>query len=74
LIWSRDAAWADALTFKNSGPIIMGAVHFMTDPSSTSATGSQGWASYVTGEFDEVRIFDRAISDVEVAQIYDDIM
>jgi len=74
LVWDKVASWSDALTFKNAGPIVMGAVHFMTEPSSTSGSGSQPWASYLTGEIDEVRIFDRAITEEEVGQIYDDIM
>lgn len=57
---------------QESGPLVFGAVHFMTNPSSTSGTGSQPWASYLTGEFDEVRIFDRAISAEVVEEIYDE--
>lgn len=72
LYYSKAAGWTDALTFKNPGPLVFGAVHFMTNPSSTSGSGSQGWASYLTGEFDEIRIFDRAISAGVVEEIYDD--
>jgi hypothetical protein len=74
LILTKAASWTDALTFKNSGPMVFGAVHFQTTPSLTSATGSQPWASYLTGELDEIRIFNRVLSGTEVETIYDDIM
>jgi hypothetical protein len=73
LVLTKAAAWTDALTFKNSGSIVLGTVQFQTSPSLTSATGEQGWASYLTGEIDEVRIFNRALSGTDVQQIYDDI-
>ena len=73
LMSTKAAGWDDALTFKNSGPIVMGTVQFQTNPSLTTGSQSQPWASYLTGELDEVRIFNRALSDVEVQQIYDDV-
>lgn len=72
LKFTKPAGWSGALSFKNSGKIIFGAVHFMTNPSQTSATGSQGWASYLTGEMDEIRIFNRKLTDADVLQIYND--
>lgn len=71
---TKAAGWTDDLTFKNTGPIVMGAVHFQTIPSSTTGSGSQPWASYLTGEIDEVRIFNTALTAEEVTTIYDDVM
>ena len=43
------------LMVTDPGKIVFGTVQFMTDPSQTSATGMQSWASYLTGALDEVR-------------------
>lgn len=71
---TKAAGWSDALAFKNSGPLVLGTVQFQTNPSLTTGSGSQPWASYLTGELDEVRIFSKALSAADVQQIYDDIM
>src|SRR5215212_4149576 len=42
--------------FSNVGPIVFGALHFMTVPSSTSGATDQPWAGYLSGKLDEVRI------------------
>lgn len=70
LMTTTAASWEGDLVFQDSGPMVFGCVQFMTDPSLTSATGSQAWASYLTGELDEVRIFDVALSEAEVAELY----
>ncbi|HEU0065591.1 MAG TPA: LamG domain-containing protein [Flavisolibacter sp.] len=57
------------LSFANSGPMVFGTVHFQTNPSLTSATGSQPWASYLTGQMDEVRFYNKALSDNEVSSM-----
>lgn len=57
------------LTFVNSGKIVFGCVQFQTTPSLTTATGSQGWASYITGQLDEIRVYDKALSVVEISSI-----
>lgn len=57
------------LNFANLGPLTFGCVQFMTTPSETSATSSQPWASFNTGLTDEVRIYDRVLTDVEVSSI-----
>jgi len=54
------------LHFVNSGKLVFGTVHFMTSPSQTTGSGSQPWASYLTGQLDEVRIYNKALSDNEV--------
>jgi len=58
------------INFTNSGKMVFGAVQFQTHPSLTTATDSQGWASYLTGQMDEVRIYNKAISDLEVAAMF----
>jgi len=55
--------------FVNSGKIVFGTVHFQTTPSLTAATGSQPWASYLTGLLDEVRIYNKALSGSEVSAL-----
>ncbi|NWJ50606.1 MAG: LamG domain-containing protein [Bacteroidetes bacterium] len=58
-----------ALSFSNVGKVVFGCVQFQTNPSQTSATTSQPWASYLTGQLDEVRIYNKALSAAEVAAI-----
>ena len=55
-----------SLNFAGSGKIVLGTVHFQTTPSQTTGSGSQPWASYLTGQMDEVRIYNKALSDAEV--------
>lgn len=64
------AAWTGPIAFEDVGPLVFGTVHFQTDPSLTSATGSQTWAGYLNGDLDEVRIFNRALTEQEVAALY----
>ncbi len=71
---TKAAGWTDALSFQKPGPLVLGTVQFQTNPSLTTNTGAQDWASYLTGELDEVRLFNRALSAADVQKIYDDIM
>lgn len=67
------AAWTGPMAFENVGPMVFGTVQFQTDPSLTSATGSQPWASFLTGEIDEVRIFNKALSAEEIKALVEDV-
>ncbi|MEI9909413.1 MAG: LamG-like jellyroll fold domain-containing protein [Bacteroidota bacterium] len=42
--------------------LIFGTEQFQTSPSLGTAGGAQGWASYLTGQMDEVRIYNKALS------------
>ena len=57
------------LNFANSGKIVFGTTQFQTTPSLTSATGKQDWASFLTGQLDEFRIYNKALSDDEVGAL-----
>jgi hypothetical protein len=57
------------LNFKQQGNIVFGAPQFMTTPSQTSSHGAEGWASFLTGNIDEVRIYNKALTDIEVGAI-----
>ena len=65
-IKAQSRAGTDAFNFTNFGHIVFGTMHFMTTPSLTSGSGSQGWAGFLTGSLDEVRIFNRALTATEV--------
>ncbi|HVW97645.1 MAG TPA: LamG domain-containing protein [Mucilaginibacter sp.] len=56
-------------SFSDVGNLTFGCVQFMTNPSQTSATGSQPWASYLTGQLDEVRVYNKALSAAEIGAI-----
>ncbi len=58
------------LNFANLPKIVFGTIQFMTNPSSTSATGAQGWASYLLGSIDEFRIYSSVLSDGDVKALY----
>ncbi len=58
-----------ALHFQNASKIVFGTLQFQTNPSLTSAAKAQPTASYLTGQLDEIRIYNRALSDVEISTI-----
>ncbi|MFA6275727.1 MAG: LamG domain-containing protein [Pedobacter sp.] len=57
------------LTFQNASKMVFGTVHFQTTPSLTTGTGKQDWASYLVGMLDEVRIYNKALSDDEISSL-----
>ncbi|SDE55178.1 Concanavalin A-like lectin/glucanases superfamily protein [Mucilaginibacter pineti] len=57
------------LAFNHVGKIVFGCVQFQTTPSQTTATGKQDWASFLTGQLDEVRVYNKALTDAEVNAI-----
>lgn len=57
------------IRFTNVGPIVFGALHFMTVPSSTTGSPGEGWAGYLPGKLDEVRIYNRALTNIEVSAL-----
>ncbi len=63
------ATGAGPIKFQNAAKMVFGTVQFQTTPSLTSATGSQPWASYVNGQIDEVRFYNKALSDAEIGTI-----
>jgi len=50
--------------------MVFGTVQFETNPSLTSATGSQPWANYLTGAMDHVRIYSTVLSASEASALY----
>jgi hypothetical protein len=46
--------------------IVFGTEQFQCSPSLGTAGGSQSWASYLTGQMDEVRIYNKALSASEL--------
>ncbi|WP_443938074.1 LamG domain-containing protein [Pedobacter sp. MW01-1-1] len=57
------------IRFTNVGPIVFGTLHFMTVPSSTTASPGEGWAGYLPGKIDEVRIYNKALSAIEISAL-----
>lgn len=68
IVTNVDTAFG-SLHFADSGPMVFGTVHFQTNPSLTSGSGNQPWASYLTGQLDEVRFYNKALSDNEVSSM-----
>lgn len=54
------------LSFTNVGNIVFGAPQFQTTPSQTTNTGSQSWASFLTGQLDEVRVYNKALAESDL--------
>lgn len=65
-VYTNIVAGFGPINFTNVGKLVFGCVQFQTTPSQTSATGAQGWASYLTGRLDEVRIYNKALNDNEI--------
>ncbi|MFC4211411.1 LamG domain-containing protein [Pedobacter lithocola] len=57
------------LNFVNSGNLVFGTTQFMTTPSQTTSHSKEPWASYLIGQLDEVKIFNKALSDEEVGYL-----
>lgn len=57
------------ISWKNVDKMVFGTLHFQTEPSLTSATGKQDWANYLNGKLDEVRIYNRALTDEEISSL-----
>ena len=66
---ARTVAGVRAIRFTNVGPIVFGALHFMTNPSSTTGSTAQSWAGYIPGRIDEVRFYNKALSDIEISAL-----
>lgn len=58
------------LDWSQASQMVFGTLQFQTNPSLTSATGSQGWAASVNGVVDQVRIYNRVLSSTEVSALY----
>jgi hypothetical protein len=50
--------------------MVFGTVQFQTNPSLTSATGSQSWANYLTGSMDQVRFYNEVLSTTQISALY----
>lgn len=57
------------LNFVNSGNLVFGTTQFMTVPSQTTSHSKEPWADYLVGQLDEVKIYDKALSDDEVGYL-----
>lgn len=66
LVYTNVVAGFGPINFTSVGKLVFGCVQFQTTPSQTSSTGSQSWANYLTGRLDEVRIYNKALTDNEV--------
>lgn len=69
LAYTNTVAGFGPLNFTNTGKLVFGTVQFMTKPSQTSGATAQDWASYLTGLLDEVRIYNKALSDTEISSL-----
>ncbi len=70
LVRTNTVAGMGPIRFTNTGPIVFGTLQFMTNPSSTAGATAQGWAGYLTGKLDEVRIYNKALTDTEVFALF----
>jgi hypothetical protein len=61
-VGSSVAGWTGPVQFTSPGSLVFGTVQFMTTPSLTTTHGTEPWASYLTGQMDEVRIYNKALS------------
>jgi hypothetical protein len=58
------------LAFTNVGSVIFGCTQFTTNPSQTTATGSQPWAAFMVGKIDQVRVYNTVLTANEAAALY----
>ncbi len=60
---------AGPLALKNVGKFVFGTVQFMTSPSQTTSHNSEPWASFLTGQLDEVRVYNKALTIDEISAL-----
>jgi hypothetical protein len=58
------------LDWSSAAQMIFGALQFQSNPSLTSATGSQGWAASVNGVIDDVTVYNTALSSTQIDALY----
>jgi hypothetical protein len=66
LVPATTTPWTGNLDWSGIGTIVMGCVQFQANPSLGTAGGTQGWASWLTGNMDEVRVYSTALTATEV--------
>jgi len=66
LVSAATTPWTGSLDFSGIGPLIFGCVQFQTNPSLGTAGGTQGWASWLSGSMDEIRVYNTALTADEV--------
>jgi hypothetical protein len=54
------------LKITSPGKIVFGAPQFMTTPSLTNSHGAEPWASFLTGQLDEVRLYNKVLTAEEI--------
>ena len=58
------------LDWSQANQIVFGTMQFQTTPSLTSATGAQDWAGYLTGKLDQVRVYNKVLTDDQIDALY----
>jgi hypothetical protein len=69
LIGTNTQAGFAPLNWTGVKQMVFGTLQFQTTPSLTSATTSQSWTSFLVGSMDEVRVYNRVLTGVEVSSI-----
>jgi len=69
LIGTQTQSGFAPLNWTGAKQMVFGTVQFQTNPTLTSATGPQSWASYLVGEMDEVRVYNRVLTSIEVSSL-----
>jgi len=59
-----------AVNFANVPAIVLGTVQFKTNPSMTSGSSGEDWASFLLGTLDELRIYKKALTADDVKALY----
>jgi hypothetical protein len=58
------------LKFADAGGLVIGNMQFMTNPSQTSGAGPQDWAQGFQGALDNFRIYNQALTDAQITELF----
>lgn len=58
------------LDWSQAKQMVFGTMQFQTTPSLTTNTGAQDWAGFLTGRLDQVRVYNKVLSDNQIDALY----
>jgi hypothetical protein len=69
-VGTNTAAGFAPLDWSAATKMVFGTLQFQTTPSLTTNTGAQGWASFVNGQIDQIRVYNSPLTASQLDALY----